>query len=84
MAKKLKIRNVMALDSATQKKIIEQYEFIRQSGATNMFDYTTVKYIAKKLELTELYDFIKDDMDCYKNVLRNFSKLMKKFDIKQN
>ena len=83
MAKKLKIRNVMALDNTTQKKIIEHYEFIRQSGVTNMFDYTTVKHVARKIGLTELYDFIKDDVDCYKSVLRNFSKLMKKFDVKQ-
>lgn len=86
MAKKKKTTNqesVMNLDDTIQKEIIQQYEDIRQSGLTNMFDYTAVKYIAKQLGFDALYNFIKDDMEYYSSVLRNFGKLMKKFDIKQ-
>lgn len=77
-------QDVMKLDDTVQKEIIQQYEDIRQSGLTNMFDYTAVKFIAKRLEFTALYDFIKESLDNYKTILLNFGKLMKKFDIKQN
>lgn len=76
-------KNVMELGNKAQKKIIQQYELIRQSGLTNMFNWTNVRYIAKKIGHTELYNFIKD-MESYSSILRNFSTLMKKFDIKQN
>lgn len=84
MKKQIDTQDVMKLDDATQKKIIQQYEDIRQSGLTNMFDYTTVKFIANELLFDALLDFIKNDMKCYRSILKNFSTLMKKFDIKQN
>ena len=77
------IQDVMKLDDYTQNLIIQGYENIRQTGLTNMFDYTAVKYIAKQLRFDALYNFIKDDMKCYSSILKNFSTLMKKFDIKQ-
>lgn len=48
---------------------------------TNMFNYSNVIEIAKKNKLKELASLSMDD---YKELLMNFSKLMKKFDIKQN
>ena len=36
------------------KEIMEQYKIIRQSGATNMFDYYNVIRCAKTLNLKEL------------------------------
>ena len=84
MANKLDKQNVMDLDDTNQEKIIQQYELIRQSGLTNMFNYTNVKYIAKKIECTELYNFVQNSVHNYQTILRNFGKLMKKFDIKQD
>ena len=78
------VTDVMKLDDDTQREIIQQYEDIRRSGLTNMFNYTNVKYIAKKLVFDALYNFIKNDMKCYTSILKNFSILMKKFDIQQN
>lgn len=82
-------QDVMKLDDAIQKIIIQQYEDIRQSGLTNMFNFTNVVYIAKKMGFNELYDFIAagtqgQDMESYRSILCNFGKLMKKHNIKQN
>jgi len=63
------------------KEMMEQYEAIRQSGVTNMFDYFNVRTIAKKGKCKELASLSLED---YKILLFNFNKLMKKYDIKQN
>lgn len=63
------------------KEVMIQYETIRRSGMTNMFNYFNVIQIAKKNKLKELASFSMDD---YKELLMNFSKLMEKFGIKQN
>ena len=62
------------------KEIMEQYEIIRQSGATNMFDYYNVIRCAKILNLKKL---AKVSLEDYKILLLNFQKLMKHYDIKQ-
>ena len=62
------------------KEIMEQYEIIRQSGATNMFDYYNVVRCAKTLNLKELTRISLED---YKILVLNFQKLMKHYDIKR-
>ena len=62
------------------KETMEEYEIIRSSGATNMFDYFNVIKIAKKVGLKVLAKLTRDD---YKELLMNFNILMKKYDIKQ-
>jgi len=62
------------------KKMMEQYEKIRQTGATDMYNYYGVVDIAKILEFEELSEISLDD---YKILLLNFQKLMKHYDIKQ-
>lgn len=86
MTKKTITLDILTLDDATQKKIMQQYEDIRQSGLTNMFNFTNVRHIAGKTGKHELYAFISGDdgQKRYMSVLKNFGKLMKKFDIKQN
>lgn len=63
------------------KKIMEQYEVIRQSGLTNMFDYYNVILIATKMKYYALGNLTRDE---YKEILMNFNKLMKKYNIKQS
>jgi len=63
------------------KEMMEQYEAIRQSGATNMFDYYNVRSIANKVEYFALASLSLED---YKILLLNFNKLMKKYNITQN
>ena len=46
-----------------------------------MFDYYNVIGIAKKFKCKELSSVTLDE---YKDILMNFNKYMKKFDIKQN
>ncbi|MBU0777760.1 DUF5049 domain-containing protein [Patescibacteria group bacterium] len=62
------------------KEIMEQYEAIRKSGVTNMFDYYNVVKIADKLEFYSLASLIREE---YGQLLMNFSSLMKKYDISQ-
>ena len=63
------------------KETMEEYEAIRSSGVTNMFDYFSVIKISKKVGLKALAKLTQND---YKKLLMNFSSLMKKYDIKQN
>lgn len=62
------------------KKTMEQYEAVRKSGVTNMFDYYNVIEIAGKLKFDSLASLTRED---YKELLMNFGKLMKKYSIKQ-
>jgi hypothetical protein len=62
------------------KEVMQQYEFIRSTGLTNMFDYYNVMAIAKKLGCKELGNLT---LENYKSLLMNFSKLMKEYDINQ-
>jgi hypothetical protein len=75
MKGKLRLRRVMMT-----KAIMQQYEIVRSSGACNMFNYGSVMDTAMKLGLIELASV---DRDGYKDILMNFDKYMKKFDIKQ-
>lgn len=62
------------------KEIMEQYEYIRQSGVRNMFDYSHVISLAKKVKFKELASVT---LEQYKHILLNFGKYMRKFNIKQ-
>ena len=62
------------------KEIMQQYETIRQSGACNMFNYNCVIDIANRFGFDALAEVTWDQ---YKDILMNFNKYMKEFDIKQ-
>ena len=62
------------------KEIMEQYEAVRQSGACNMFNYNCVTNVAETLGFDALAEV---SFDKYKDILMNFEKYMKQFDIKQ-
>jgi len=59
------------------EKIIAQYEAIRRSGLTNMFDRRTVQRIAYDNDFYELVTAIEDD---YSAILSGYSELMKLID----
>jgi hypothetical protein len=68
--------------SEKQKNIISQYEVIRQSGLTNMYDRTAVGMIAKKAKLTDLADYMdKGGHKAYVELLKNYSNLMEKHNV---
>ena len=62
------------------KTIMQQYEIVRSSGACNMWNYGCVISTAKKLDCIKLSEVTKDE---YMDILQNFCKYMKQFDIKQ-
>lgn len=62
------------------KEMMEQYERIRQTGATDMYNYYGVVDVARILKLKELARISLED---YKVLLLNFQKLMKHYDVKQ-
>lgn len=62
------------------KKTMEQYERIRQTGLTNMYDHNGVIRTAMFLKCKELANITYSN---YKILLLNFQKLMKHYDIKQ-
>lgn len=55
------------------EKVIAQYEAIRRSGQSNMFDKHAVQRIAYDNEFYELVTAIEDD---YPAILSRYSKLM--------
>lgn len=69
------------LNFKVTKETMEQYETIRRLGVTNMFNYYNVINVAKKIGLKKIS---KLTLEQYKNILMNFGKYMKQFDIKQN
>jgi hypothetical protein len=62
------------------KEIMEDYEIVRETGITNMFDYYRVMWAANKMNMGA---FSKLTLEDYKVLLMNFNKLMKFYDIKQ-
>lgn len=66
-------------DFATEE-VMEEYEKVRQSGLTNMYDYYGVVRYADMLDCCELTFITRDE---YKYILSNFGKLMKFYDIQQ-
>lgn len=73
------------MDEIMEKRITEEtmkeYEFIRSSGASNMFDYYEVIRIAGIVKASALAALSSED---YMYLLMNFGRLMKKFDVKQD
>jgi len=62
------------------KKTVEQYEAVRRSGATNMFDYYNVIKVARMMGFRSLVLLTREE---YKELLMNFGRLMKKYGIQQ-
>jgi len=62
------------------KEIMNQYEIIRRTGACNMYDYGCVVGVADQFEMYELGSLERKE---YVYILQNFSRLMKKYNIKQ-
>ena len=62
------------------KEIMEQYERVRKGGLANMLDYYRVVEVANMCSFDALGSLTRDE---YKELLQNFGKLMKKYDIKQ-
>ena len=67
-------------ENVITKEVMEQYEIIRNVGVCNMFDYYCVTNTASDLEMHELGDLEKDE---YIYILKNFTQLMKRYEIKQ-
>jgi hypothetical protein len=68
-------------DKRISKETMVEYEEVRQSGLTNMFDYYNVIRIADALKKDNLASISLED---YKYLLMNFSKLMKLYGIIQS
>jgi hypothetical protein len=66
--------------SIITKDIMLDYEAIRKSGITNMFDYFTVVKFAKRLQMKELAQLTLAE---YKLLLMNFGRLMQYYGIVQ-
>ena len=62
------------------KTIMEQYEKIRSSGVCNMYDYYCVIRTAIEFDCLKLAALTEEE---YTDILTNFGKYMKQFDIKQ-
>lgn len=62
------------------KELVEQYEVVRESGATNMFDYRRVVEIADRADFYSLASLTRTE---YYELLSRYSELIEKYDIKQ-
>jgi hypothetical protein len=67
-------------DERISKQTMEEYETIRRSGVSNMFDIVGVQNAARRVGLKALAKLGRDD---YIYLLQNFSKLMKGYGVKQ-
>jgi Mg/Co/Ni transporter MgtE len=56
-------------------EVFQQYEEVRKSGLTNMFDLSKVTKIAEDMDYTALLEEI--DEGNYGRILRNYSKAVK-------
>jgi hypothetical protein len=66
--------------SIITKNIMLDYETIRKSGITNMFDYFAVVKFAKRLQMKELSQLTLAE---YKVLLMNFGRLMQYYNVVQ-
>lgn len=60
-----------------EEKVIAQYEAVRQSGLTNMFNKNAVQRIAYNNDFFELVNAIEED---YTAILENYSEWMELID----
>ena len=67
-------------ETTITEAVMNQYEIIRRMGPCNMFDYYCVTNTANDLEMYELGSLEKEE---YTYILKNFSRLMKKYGIEQ-
>jgi hypothetical protein len=51
------------------EKVRDQILYIRSTGLTNMFDLSTVKYIAAEFGFAELLDFLEENQRGYVNFI---------------
>jgi len=65
-------------DIENPKKVIAQYEAVRRSGLTNMFDKNAVQRIAFDSDFYDLVNLITDGG--YAEILTGYSELMKLID----
>ena len=56
-----------------RSEIFQQYEIIRKTGQTNMFNLNHVIRIAECLDLTALLEFIDENNSNYGKIMRNYS-----------
>ena len=68
------------MNETITKEVMEQYEAIRQMGPCNMFDYGCVGVVAARMDFFKLASLTRKE---YRDLLMNFSELMKKYNIKQ-
>lgn len=61
--------------------MLRDYEVIRRSGVTNMFDYYNVIRVAKKAKINSIAKLSRDD---YMELLMNYGKKLKEFNVKQS
>ncbi len=70
------------MENKFSKEVIEQYEKVRESGICNMFDRGCVIRVSGKLGFVDLKD-VGNNQKEYGELLQNYSKLMKKYNISQ-
>lgn len=61
-------------------EMLEDYEVIRRSGITNMFDYDNVIRVAKKVKIKTI---AKLSCDEYMELVMNYGKKLQEFNVKQ-
>jgi len=69
--------NIVEQPIEFQKQVGVQYEAIRLSGQTNMFDQGTVRLIAENNDYNELVEAINNNG--YSSILKNYSTLKELF-----
>ena len=67
-------KDVKEYTEEEQRKVIAQYEAIRQSGLTNMFNAEAVQLLALKYNFSELYKAIREG--AYGSLLKNYTELL--------
>lgn len=74
-------QNILDLPIEEQKKIISQFEVIRQQGKYNMLDFFAVQQEANNKEFFELVNFTGNNSKNYNQILTHYSKLFKEIDL---
>ena len=70
-------------DILITKVAVAEYEQLRRSGVTNMFDIVRVRYFAKRVKFKALEE-LASEQEKYKYFLMHFSTYMKKYEINQS
>lgn len=70
------------MEEKITKKVMEDYEVLRRSGATNMFDLTAVVKYSKKFGLQALLP-VAQDKKLYAELIKNYSFYIKKYEVQK-